>query len=275
MEADGDRATAIGCPSQTSLAGKAAVCQGCPGQYLCSQQGVLDPDQEMIDLRMNAVKHKILILSGKGGVGKSSVASNLSMALANMGQKVGLVDLDICGPSVPKLMAVEGQQVINSPYGWTPLKEILYLRAPCIILYLTDTPPGTSDEHLTVVKALKNVNPDGAVVVTTPQEVALATIRKELNFCRKMDLTVLGIVENMSGFVCPYCQECSNLFSSGGAERLASENGLRLLAKIPLDQNLCVCCEQGSNIFESFPESPAGTALQSLAAKLVGKMKPE
>ena len=80
--------------------------------------------------------------------------------------------------------------------------------APCIILYLTDTPPGTSDEHLTVVKALKNVNPDGAVVVTTPQEVALATIRKELNFCRKMDLTVLGIVENMSGFVCPYCQVC-------------------------------------------------------------------
>ena len=87
-------------------------------------------------------------------------------------------------------------------------REILYLRAPCIILYLTDTPPGTSDEHLTVVKALKNVNPDGAVVVTTPQEVALATIRKELNFCRKMDLTVLGIVENMSGFVCPYCQVC-------------------------------------------------------------------
>lgn len=87
-------------------------------------------------------------------------------------------------------------------------REILYLRAPCITLYLTDTPPGTSDEHLTVVKALKNVNPDGAVVVTTPQEVALATIRKELNFCRKMDLTVLGIVENMSGFVCPYCQVC-------------------------------------------------------------------
>ena len=87
-------------------------------------------------------------------------------------------------------------------------REILYLRAPCIILYLTDTPPGTSDEHLTVVKALKNVNPDGAVVVTTPQEVALVTIRKELNFCRKMDLTVLGIVENMSGFVCPYCQVC-------------------------------------------------------------------
>ena len=100
----------------------------------------------------------------------------------------------------------------SSAHSWdiefNTRREILYLRAPCIILYLTDTPPGTSDEHLTVVKALKNVNPDGAVVVTTPQEVALATIRKELNFCRKMDLTVLGIVENMSGFVCPYCQVC-------------------------------------------------------------------
>jgi len=122
MESDGDKATAVGCPSETALAGKASVCQGCPGQYLCSQQGGVDPDQEMIDLRMNAVKHKILILSGKGGVGKSSLAATLSMALANMGKKVGLVDLDICGPSVPKLMAVAGKQVINSPYGRTPLK---------------------------------------------------------------------------------------------------------------------------------------------------------
>lgn len=310
MESDGDKATAVGCPSETSLAGKATICQGCPGQYLCSQQGGLDPDQEMIDLRMNAVKHKILILSGKGGVGKSSLAANLSMALGNMGHKVGLVDLDICGPTVPKLMAVEEQQVINSPYGWTPLKSphfgvkvmsvgSLLQKSDNAIIWrgprktglikqfmkdtfwgrldflIFDTPPGTSDEHLTVVKALKNVNPDGAVVVTTPQEVALATIRKELNFCRKMDLTVLGILENMSGFVCPYCQECSNLFSSGGADRLASENGLRFLGKIPLDQNLCVCCEQGSNIFESFPESPAGTALQSLASELIRTLKPE
>lgn len=272
--------------------------------------GGVDPDQEMIDLRMNAVKHKILILSGKGGVGKSSLAATLSMALANMGKKVGLVDLDICGPSVPKLMAVEGKQVINSPYGWNPLKSphfdvkvmsvsSLLQKTDSAIIWrgprktglikqflkdtfwgrldflIFDTPPGTSDEHLTVVKALKNVNPNGAILVTTPQDVALATIRKELTFCRKMDVKVLGIVENMSGFVCPYCQECSDLFSSDGAKKLANEYGLRFLGKIPLDQNLCVCCEQGSNIFQTFPESPAGKALQSLASEVTEVLKQE
>lgn len=304
MESDGDKASAVGCPSETSLAGKASICQGCPGQYLCSQQGGVDPDQEMIDLRMNAIQHKILILSGKGGVGKSSVATTLSMAFSNMGKKVGLVDLDICGPSIPKLMAIDGQQVVNSPYGWMPLRSphfdvkvmsvgsllekgdsAIIWRGPrktgLIKQFLKDTfwgrldflifdaPPGTSDEHLTVVKALKDVKPDGAVVVSTPQDLALATIRKELNFCRTMGLKVLGIVENMSGFVCPHCQECSDLFSAGGARRLADEYGFLFLGSIPLDQNLCLCCEEGSNVFETFPESPAGRALYSIASILI------
>lgn len=304
MESDGDKASAVGCPSETSLAGKASICQGCPGQYLCSQQGGVDPDQEMIDLRMNAIQHKILILSGKGGVGKSSVAATLSVALSNMGKKVGLVDLDICGPSIPKLMAIDGQQVVNSPYGWMPLRSphfdvkvmsvgSLLEKGDSAIIWrgprktglikqflkdtfwgrldflIFDTPPGTSDEHLTVVKALKDVKPDGAVVVSTPQDLALATIRKELNFCRTMGLKVLGIVENMSGFVCPHCQECSDLFSAGGARRLADEYGFLFLGSIPLDQNLCLCCEEGSNVFETFPESPAGRALYSIASILI------
>lgn len=304
MESDGDKASAVGCPSETSLAGKASICQGCPGQYLCSQQGGVDPDQEMIDLRMNAIQHKILILSGKGGVGKSSVATTLSMAFSNMGKKVGLVDLDICGPSIPKLMAIDGQQVVNSPYGWMPLRSphfdvkvmsvgSLLEKGDSAIIWrgprktglikqflkdtfwgrldylIFDTPPGTSDEHLTVVKALKDVKPDGAVVVSTPQDLALATIRKELNFCRTMGLKVLGIVENMSGFVCPHCQECSDLFSAGGARRLADEYGFLFLGSIPLDQNLCLCCEEGSNVFETFPESPAGRSLYSIASILI------
>ncbi|XP_068760206.1 cytosolic Fe-S cluster assembly factor NUBP2-like [Montipora capricornis] len=301
MESDGDKASAVGCPSETSLAGKASICEGCPGQYLCSQQGGVDPDQEMIDLRMNAIQHKILILSGKGGVGKSSVAATLSVALSNMGKKVGLVDLDICGPSIPKLMAIEGQQVVNSPYGWMPLRSphfdvkvmsvgsllekgdsAIIWRGPrktgLIKQFLKDTFWGRldflifdtpSDEHLTVVKALKDVKPDGAVVVSTPQDLALATIRKELNFCRTMGLKVLGIVENMSGFVCPHCQECSDLFSAGGARRLADEYGFLFLGSIPLDQNLCLCCEEGSNVFETFPESPAGRSLYSIASVLI------
>ncbi|XP_068714052.1 uncharacterized protein [Montipora foliosa] len=304
MESDGDKASAVGCPSETSLAGKASICQGCPGQYLCSQQGGVDPDQEMIDLRMNAIQHKILILSGKGGVGKSSVAATLSVALSNMGKKVGLVDLDICGPSIPKLMAIDGQQVVNSPYGWMPLRSphfdvkvmsvgsllekgdsAIIWRGPrktgLIKQFLKDTFWGRLDflifgklqrstpQHLTVVKALKDVKADGAVVVSTPQDLALATIRKELNFCRTMGLKVLGIVENMSGFVCPHCQECSDLFSAGGARKLADDYGFLFLGSIPLDQNLCLCCEEGSNVFETFPESPAGRSLYSIASILI------
>ncbi|XP_038047736.1 cytosolic Fe-S cluster assembly factor NUBP2 homolog [Patiria miniata] len=301
---ESDAAVAVGCPSETSLAGRADVCKGCPGQSLCQQQGGSDPDQEMIDLRMNAIKHKILVLSGKGGVGKSSLACTLSMALAKLHpNRVGLVDVDICGPSCPQLMAVKAQTVVNTQWGWTPLKSPLgnvkvmsigsllqqtdsavVWRGPrktqLIKRFLKDTfwgrldylvfdtPPGTSDEHLTVVKALKNVNPEGAVIVTTSQLVAMATVRKEISFCRKMGLTILGVVENMSGFVCPCCQEETNLFPTGGVEALAEEFNLRYLGKIPLDPSLTSCCEAGQSILEEYPDSSATKALMGLAKTL-------
>ncbi|XP_035677040.1 cytosolic Fe-S cluster assembly factor NUBP2-like [Branchiostoma floridae] len=302
-----ESATAAGCPSETELAGKADICEGCPGQALCKQQGGRDPDQDILDTRMKAIKHKILILSGKGGVGKSSVAACLSMALAELSHKVGVVDLDICGPSIPKLLAVEGREVINSQWGWKPLisphhdvkvmsvgslleqsdnaviwrgprktalirrflKDTFWGRLDVLIC---DTPPGTSDEHLTVVKAMKSTNPDGAVIVTTPQEVAIATIRKELNFCRKMGVPVIGIVENMSGYVCPCCQERTNIFSSGAGERLAREYSVPFLGRIPIDQHLVQCCEEGSSIFKSHPESPAASALLQVAQAVMGEV---
>jgi Mrp family chromosome partitioning ATPase len=126
MEGSDDNALASGCPSDQGSAGKAPVCQGCPGQSLCLNQGLVDPDQKFIDVRMNAIKHKILIVSGKGGVGKSSIASGLSMAFAQLcgPNKVGLLDLDICGPSVPRLLGVEGKIVTNTEYGWMPLKSL-------------------------------------------------------------------------------------------------------------------------------------------------------
>ncbi|XP_022099341.1 cytosolic Fe-S cluster assembly factor NBP35-like isoform X2 [Acanthaster planci] len=253
---------------------------------------------------MNAIKHKILIISGKGGVGKSSLAATLSMALAKLHpNKVGLVDVDVCGPSCPQLMAVENQTVVNTQWGWTPLKSPLghikvmsvgsllqqtdsavvwrgprktqlikrflkdtfWGRLDCLVF---DTPPGTSDEHLTVVKVLKNVNPDGALIVTTSQLVAIATVRKEITFCRKMGLKILGVVENMSGFVCPCCQEETNLFPVGGVEELAQEFNLKYLGKIPLDPRLTSCCEAGQSIFEEYPDSPATKALIKLAETL-------
>ncbi|XP_077986000.1 uncharacterized protein LOC144440482 isoform X2 [Glandiceps talaboti] len=253
---------------------------------------------------MRVIKHKLLVVSGKGGVGKSSVASNLAMALAELSKKVGLVDVDICGPSVPKLMDVEGMQVINSQWGWKPLvspnggikvlsvgsllqhtdsaivwrgprktqmikrflKDTLWGKLDFLVF---DTPPGTSDEHLTVIKTLQNSRPDGAVIVSTPQNVSLGTIKKEIDFCKKMGIKIIGIVENMSGFVCPCCQDQTDLFSSGGAERLASEYGLTFLGKIPIDQRLTECCEQGQSLLKQFPDSPATKAILELAERII------
>ncbi|XP_062594965.1 uncharacterized protein LOC134256332, partial [Saccostrea cucullata] len=247
------------------------MCEGCPGQAMCRAQGAVDPDQEVIDVRMGAIKHKILVLSGKGGVGKSTVAYLLSLALAKcQSSKVGVIDLDICGPSIPKLFNVEHQSILQSPYGWKPLispngdikvmsvgsllesdKMSIIFRGPRktglikrflketfwgkLDFLICDTPPGTSDEHMAIVKLLKNVKPDGAILVTTPQEVAMATIKKEINFCKKMGLSILGIVENMGGFVCPCCKEMSELFSGSGVTSLASSHGVPVLGHLPMD----------------------------------------
>ncbi|XP_033644544.1 cytosolic Fe-S cluster assembly factor NUBP2 homolog [Asterias rubens] len=306
MEPQGksDAAAAVGCPAETSQAGRADICKGCPGQAMCQKQGGTDPDQEMIDLRMNAIKHKILVISGKGGVGKSSLAATLSMAFAKSHpNKVGLVDVDVCGPSCPRLMAVENQKVVNTEWGWTPLKSshgnvkvmsvgsllnqtdsAVIWRGPrktqLIKRFLKDTfwgrldylffdtPPGTSDEHLTVVKVLKNVNPDGAIIVSTSQMVALATVRKEITFCRKMGLKILGVVENMSGFVCPCCQEETDLFPAGCVEELAQEFQLKYLGRIPMDPTWTSCCEAGQSLLEEHPDSSTSKALMELANTL-------
>jgi len=187
------------------------------------------------------VQHTILVLSGKGGVGKSSVAVQLAQGLVLAGKRVGLLDIDLCGPSVPTMLGLRGAKVHQSSQGWVPVyadetqrlavmsigfllakeDDAVVWRGPkktaMIRQFLTDvqwgyldylivdTPPGTSDEHISIVESLRDHNPDGAVLVTTPQAVALADVRKELNFCRKVGLEILGVVENMSGFVCPHC----------------------------------------------------------------------
>ncbi|XP_074646541.1 cytosolic Fe-S cluster assembly factor nubp1-like [Tubulanus polymorphus] len=274
----------LGCPSLTAEAGRSKMCEGCPGQALCQSLGKTDPYQEGIDLRMNAITHKILVVSGKGGVGKSSVAATLSIALSQyFNQKSALLDLDICGPSATKLMSVIGEPVINTEYGWKPLLsplgnvKVMSVGAiiqsdSCSITFrgprkaqlikqflkdtfwgrldylICDTPPGTSDEHLTVISALKNTKPDGVIIVTTPQKVALKTIRKEVTFCQKMGIRILGIVENMSGYACPCCGVVSDIFNSNDGESLCKEYGLEFLGKIPLDQEFVRCCDLGDNV---------------------------
>ncbi|XP_014668454.1 PREDICTED: cytosolic Fe-S cluster assembly factor NUBP2 homolog [Priapulus caudatus] len=296
--ADSDNVTSIleGCPADSAAAGRANVCESCPGRELCLSQGSLDPDQPAIDLRMNAIKHKILVVSGKGGVGKSSMAAALSNGLSTKGKKVGLLDLDICGPSQAQLMGVDGEAVMNTEWGWKPVvsphtgvkvisvasllasgedslafrgprktalikrfvKDVFWGRLDYLII---DTPPGTSDEHLTVVKILQNTKPDGAIIVTTPQSVALATVRKEIDFCSKMRVNIIGIVENMSAFACPCCGEVSEIFSSGGGERLAEEFGLAFLGRIPIDPSIAEHGEEGSNLVAASANTTGSQAL--------------
>jgi len=200
----------------------------------------------MLEIRMNVVKHKIVVMSGKGGVGKSSFAAQLAVALAMKGNKVGILDLDLCGPSIPLLLGVMGGKVVSNPWGWSPViakhniavMSVQFMlgsestpvmwRGPrktsMILRYLRDvywgpldylvidTPPGTSDEHLSVVAALKETQPDGALLISTPQQLAITTMRRELSFCRKLRFPVLGMVENMSGFSCPCCGELQPIF---------------------------------------------------------------
>lgn len=247
------------CPGTSSEeAGKAAACAGCPNQQICaSAPKGPDPDLAAITQRMSSVKHVILVLSGKGGVGKSTFSAQLAFALAAQQKEVGLLDIDICGPSVPKMLGLEGQEVHSSGAGWSPVypepnlgvmsigfmlpdpDEAVIWRGPRknglikqflkdvdwgeLDYLVIDAPPGTSDEHITIAQCLKATQPDGAVIVTTPQEVAIIDVRKEINFCRKVGLRVLGVVENMT----PLVQRLPALrfLAPGTAQPAASTNG--------------------------------------------------
>jgi Mrp family chromosome partitioning ATPase len=254
---------------------------------------------------MESVKHIIIVLSGKGGVGKSTVSTSLARCLVKAGQKVGLLDIDLCGPSIPKLVGLEGREVHKCSEGWVPVyadqnqqlavMSIQFLLdkqdAPVIwrgpkkttmikqflqdvcwgqLDYLIiDTPPGTSDEHISVVEFLQSHNPDGAVVVTTPQGVSLSDVRKEIAFCRRVGLPILGVFENMSGFVCPHCSECTNIFSSEGGRLLAEESNVPFLGKLPIDPTLTSCCEQGKNFVELYPDSQSLIAIQQFVQNVI------
>ncbi|PVU87467.1 hypothetical protein BB561_006315 [Smittium simulii] len=210
---------------------------------------------------LEKVKHIVLVLSGKGGVGKSSVSVQLAVALKELGNKVGILDLDLCGPSIPRMLGVEKSKIHQASSGWVPVyitpdrnfsvmsigfllpdkNSSVVWRGPKksdLDYLIIDTPPGTSDEHLSVVENLQALKLDGAILVTTPQAVSLVDVRKELNFCHQVKLPVLGLVENMSGYVCTNCKECTNIFSSGGGKKLAEEFKLNFFGSVPIDPSL-------------------------------------
>ena len=241
------------------------------------------------------------MLSGKGGVGKSTLAAMLGRALSeDANRTVGIMDADICGPSIPKMMGVETETIHVSSMGWSPVwvsdnlgvmsvqfmlpnkDDAVIWRGPKknglikqflkdvdwgeMDYLLVDTPPGTSDEHLSVTSFLKESGIDGAIMVTTPQEVSLLDVRKEIDFCHKANIRVLGIIENMSVFVCQNCKYESQIFkaTTGGAKQLAQVTGLPFLGTLPLDPRVGMACDYGESFFESFPDSPAHLALRKI-----------
>lgn len=245
------------------------------------------------------------MLSGKGGVGKSTFTAMLSWALsADEDIQVGAMDLDVCGPSLPQMLGCVKDIVHESNSGWTPVYVADNLATMSIQFMLpeddsaviwrgskktsliknflkdvdwdyldyliVDTPPGTSDEHISINKYMKDSGIDGALIVTTPQEVALLDVRKEIDFCRKAGIKVLGLVENMSGFVCPNCQGESQIFkpTTGGGAALCEELNIKFLGSVPLDPRIGKCCDEGESFLDSFPDSPASKAVLEVVEAL-------
>lgn len=297
------------CPGpESEAAGTGDACAGCPNQEICvlAPKGP-DPDIPIITERLATVKHKVLVLSGKGGVGKSTFTLMLAWALAaDEDMEVGAMDLDICGPLLPRMLGGSERETLHhSNDGWTPVYVADNLGVVSIAFMLpdqdlaviwrgakktglikqflkdvtwgdgldylvVDTPPGTSDEHLLVTSFLKDSGIDGALVVTTPQEVALLDVRKEIDFCRKAGIRVLGLVENMLGFVCPGCQHQLQIFrpTTGGGAALAKEMGIPFMGAVPLDPRIGKACDQGECFLDEYPDSPATEAILKVVDQL-------
>jgi Mrp family chromosome partitioning ATPase len=249
-----------------------------------------------INASLEQIKHKFLVMSGKGGVGKTSVSVNLAIALAQKGFKVGLMDVDIHGPDVPRMLGLEGMLSLSKNQKLNPkrfsenlsavsIESLMHSKDDAIIwrgpmkysaikqfigevewgvldYLIIDSPPGTGDEPLTVAQTITDAK---TIIVTTPQEVSLADVRKSINFCKIVNMEIFGLIENMSLFACPHCSETIELFGSGGGERTASETGITFLGRIPFDPKMVSCGDAGTSFQEQYKESPVTKAFADIA----------
>ncbi|MBN2645598.1 MAG: Mrp/NBP35 family ATP-binding protein [Desulfuromonadaceae bacterium] len=275
-------------------------CSGCSKNGSCSDSDKKACDKQRLDDNLSRIKHKILVMSGKGGVGKSSTAVNLAMALSQQGAKVGLMDIDLHGPSVPTLLGLEGRRPEVEEGNMVPIDhqgikvisigfliqnqdDALIWRGPVkagviqqfikdvswgdLDYLVVDCPPGTGDEPLTIAQLIGNKN-SGAVLVTTPQKVALVDVRKSVTFCRQLQLPVFGIVENMSGFVCPKCNEVIDIFKKGGGRAMAAEMTVPFLGAVPVDPRMVEAGDSGVPVVVGNADSPTARALMDVAQEL-------
>ncbi|WEJ94627.1 Iron-sulfur protein [Yamadazyma tenuis] len=251
--------------------------------------------------RIPNVKKVVLVASGKGGVGKSTVSVNTAMALKKLGKKVGILDVDIFGPSIPKLLKLSGEPRISdtgrlipmtnyglesmsmgylippdSPVVWRglmvmkALQQLLFEVEWSTLDYLViDMPPGTGDTQLTISQQLKV---DGAVIVSTPQDIALIDAVKGISMFEKVNIPILGLVQNMSYYLCPNCSHESHIFGHEGAARKAREMGIEVLSSIPLNEKICEQSDAGKPIVVVEPDSPVSAAYVEVAQKVIDKI---
>jgi ATP-binding protein involved in chromosome partitioning len=263
--------------------------------------------REQIDrlrARMAKIKHKIAIISGKGGVGKSTVTVNLAVALAQSGRTVGILDADIHGPSVPRLLGLTGQEVKMGPPGIFPVPGPLGMKVISIDFFLAeetptiwrgplkmgairqflqdiawgnldvlliDLPPGTGDEPLTIAQFLPEM--DGVIVVTMPSELSSAIVKKAVTFALRLNMTIIGVVENMSGFVCPHCGTKTDIFPTGGGIKMAEQEGVAFLGSIPIDPEVGADADKGRPFMIEHSNSAAAKAFREIVEKVEDYLK--
>ena len=263
--------------------------------------------QQKLKNRMSKVKHKIAVISGKGGVGKSTVTVNLAVAFATHGHAnyVGILDADIHGPSVPKILGLTGQRLQAGPDGVFPVSGPLGIKvvsmdfllpdadAPVIWrgplkmtairqflsdivwgdldVLLIDLPPGTGDEPLSVAQLLPEM--DGVVIVTIPSELSQIVVKKAVMFARTLGMPIIGVVENMSGFICPHCGAKTDIFQSGGRHRIAEELNIPFLGSIPIDQKISEDSDKGVSFIIEHSDSPSSKAFMEIVDKVEGFLK--
>ncbi|HYA39808.1 MAG TPA: Mrp/NBP35 family ATP-binding protein [Syntrophobacteraceae bacterium] len=266
----------------------------------CPSAGQKRSREELIGCKLSRIRNKVLVMSGKGGVGKSCVASYLALGLAREnGCRVGLLDIDLHGPSIPKMFGlrgrldIRGHEIVPHEYRpnlkivsvesmlddadsaiiWRgPLKHgvIQQLLADCrwddLDFLVIDSPPGTGDEALSISKLIPDAK---ALIVTTPQEVALADVRKSINFCRKVGMEILGLVENMSGLFCPHCSQFIPIFRAGGGRRTSDEMKVKFLGELPFDPKVVEGADRGVPVLDGGADTPFVRAVAEFVASVI------
>jgi ATP-binding protein involved in chromosome partitioning len=265
----------------------------------------MQEQQQILRLRMKHVKHTIAVISGKGGVGKSTLTVNLAAAFAKQQKQVGVLDADIHGPSVPRLLGLTGQQVKVGPPGAFPVVGPLGMKVVSIDFFLPeektptiwrgplkmtairqflsevvwgkldilfiDLPPGTGDEPLSIAQLLPNI--DGVVIVTMPSELSRAVVKKAIMFARRVGMPIIGVVENMSGYICPTCGDKIDIFQSGGGKKMAEETGVPFLGSIPINSKIGADSDKGSPFVIEHPDSLSAKVFFEIVDKVEAYLK--